>query len=250
MAETTYTPGRFVWRELMTTDVAKAKGFYGGLFGWEFDDVQMADTTYVVVKAGGKELGGVMPTNCEDVPSHWLSYVSVEDVDAAANLAKENGGTVPVGPLEIPNVGRFAIIADPDGAHVSVFRANAGDPTPEFPPAPGTFCWETLSTKDVARAKGFYGSVVGWTLASSPSGNADMSVFKAGDNVVADVEIAKSAPPHWTTYVVVPRLDDANAHAIELGATVLVPRVEVPNIGRISIIQDPTGAVLGLFEPG
>ncbi|MEZ4248906.1 MAG: VOC family protein [Polyangiales bacterium] len=245
---TTWNLGHFVWRELMTKDVDKAKGFYGELMGWSFEDTPMEGFTYTLVKLGEKMVAGMMPMQGDEHPPHWMSYVSVADVDGAAAAAQKAGGQVPVGPMDIPNVGRFAVIGDPAGAYFSLLRATDGD-MPVDRPGVGEFCWETLSTTDVDGAFDFYATVCGWQPTEGPGG---MKVFSAGEMPVADPQPAQpGVPPHWLTYVVVPGGADAGRErAVKLGATVVVPRIEVPGVGTIALVADPTGAVLGLFEPG
>jgi predicted enzyme related to lactoylglutathione lyase len=113
--------GAFSWSELLTTDIAAAKKFYSGLFGWEMEDMPMEGMEYTVVKAGGKEVGGMMPMPPEggDHPPVWGNYVTVDDVDAVARTAEELGGKVHVPPQDIPGVGRFCVIEDPQGAYIS-----------------------------------------------------------------------------------------------------------------------------------
>jgi len=113
------TSGAFSWCELMTTDPAAAKKFYGQLFGWELEDMSMPGMTYTVVKTAGKGIGGItaMPPNVpQGTPPNWGAYVTVPDIDATAKKAAELGGMVLVPPMQIPNVGRFAVLRDPQGA--------------------------------------------------------------------------------------------------------------------------------------
>lgn len=250
MANVQYTPGRMVWRELATKDVAKAKRFYGELFGWTFEDRSMGPAgMYTIVNANGAGRGGLMAMHGEmaQMPSHWMVYVSVKDVDAAAKAAKDAGGTVGYGPQDIPEVGRFATILDPDGAAITAFKSGMGDPAVAMP-GKGEFCWETLSTKDIEGAKRFYGKVFGWKAGDF----GGMPVFGVGDgmeNQVADVQLAQGpVPPHWLTFVVVPKVDDAAAHASKLGGQVMMPGMDIPNVGRIAVITDDQGAAIGLFQ--
>ncbi|MBX3272752.1 MAG: VOC family protein [Sandaracinaceae bacterium] len=248
MTEPTYTPGMFVWRELNVPDLDKAKGFYGELFNWAFEDVPMGDFDYPMIKAGDQAIGGMMKMEGAEHPPHWMSYVSVEDVDASAKAAAARGGKVAVGPMDIPNVGRFAVVGDPDGAWVTVFRAAQGDPAPGQMPGLGTFCWETLSANDLARAEAFYAEVVGWSVGPGPGG-PDNHVFKVGEVAVADVQKAQNMPPSWATYVVVANLADAHAKLTKLGGKTFLERYDVPGVGGIGFFADPQGAMLGLFEP-
>ena len=112
--------GVFSWCELMTTNPNAAKEFYTKLFGWTTEDMNMVpEMTYTVVKAGGKEIGGIMPmSQGQGMPPHWGNYVTVDDVDATARTAQQLGGKVLMGPQDIPNVGRFCWIQDPQGAMI------------------------------------------------------------------------------------------------------------------------------------
>ena len=113
--------GAFSWCELMTSDPKAAKEFYTKLFGWTTEDMNMLPgMTYTVVKAGGKEVGGIMakPQQAQAMPTAWGNYVTVDDVDAIARAAKQLGGKVCVEPQDIPNVGRFCWIQDPQGAMI------------------------------------------------------------------------------------------------------------------------------------
>ncbi len=113
--------GAFSWCELMTTDVAAAKTFYTKLFGWDTEDMAMPGMTYTVVKAGGKGIGGIMtiPKEAKGMPPAWATYVTVDDVDKTAKAAEKLGAKVLMPPTDIPNVGRFCVIKDPQGAVIN-----------------------------------------------------------------------------------------------------------------------------------
>lgn len=247
MGNPSWTPGHFVWRELMTADVDAAKAFYGELFGWSFEDADMGDVdmTYTLIRHGGTEIGGMMVTQGEPPPC-WASYVSVPNVDEAAAAATSAGGSVAVAPTDVPGVGRFAVLGDAAGAYFSVCRWTGGDPEPSTP-TEGTFCWETLSTPDVDGAFAFYAKVCGWGATPGPGG---AKVFAMGETAVADPQpLHGEAPPHWMTYVIVPGgVAAGRDRAAKHGAQVLVPEIDVPEVGKFAIIADPEGAVIGLFE--
>ena len=116
--------GAFCWNELATTDLATAKRFYTELLGWTFKESQAAGMAYNEIVVGGREMGGMYQTTAEfgNAPSHWITYVAVDDVDARAKQAEELGGKVSVPPTDIPNVGRFCIINDPTGATLSLIK--------------------------------------------------------------------------------------------------------------------------------
>ncbi|MGH3054779.1 MAG: VOC family protein, partial [Gaiellaceae bacterium] len=113
-------PGKFVWFELVSSDAKKAQSFYGEVLGWKVQSFPMGDRTYEMILAGDTMIGGyAVPTPGQ--PSHWISYISVEDVDAAAKAAAANGGKLVESPHDIPGVGRPARIADPLGAEICPF---------------------------------------------------------------------------------------------------------------------------------
>lgn len=116
------THGAFSWNELMTTDPAAAKKFYSKLFGWETEEMTMENMTYTVVKTGGEGVGGIMaiPSEATGAPPHWGAYVTVDDVDSAVRTAEKLGGKTMLAPRDIPGVGRFAVIQDPQGAVISM----------------------------------------------------------------------------------------------------------------------------------
>lgn len=124
MDDPRYTPGKFSWNELLTTDPEGAKTFYGQLFGWTSQDWPMSDFNYSIVKAGETEVGGIMPipSHAKGMPPTWGAYVTVEDVDATAQLAEKLGGKILVPPTDIPTVGRFTVIQDPQGAVISAIK--------------------------------------------------------------------------------------------------------------------------------
>ena len=115
------TPGAFSWNELMTTDPAAAAEFYGQLFGWSFDTMDVGTGPYRVIKAAGTAMGGMMamPPDAQGMPPVWGSYVTVSDADATGERCKALGGKVLVGPMDIPTVGRFVVLQDPQGAVIT-----------------------------------------------------------------------------------------------------------------------------------
>ena len=113
--------GHFHWNELMTRDVEAAKKFYADTIGWTFDGMEMPDGTYWIAKDGETPLGGIFEMNGPDfegVSAHWLAYLTVDDVDARVAKATAAGATVMREPFDVPNVGRIAILQQPDGAHI------------------------------------------------------------------------------------------------------------------------------------
>jgi len=236
----------------MAQDSAGAEKFYGELLGWTFKHMDMGPSgTYRLIIANGREQGGIFQMRTGDnIPSHWCGYVSVPDVDGAAKVAESKGGKLVFGPADIPDVGRFAYLLDPEGAAFVVWRDKRGDQDPRQTPGVGDFCWDTLTTSSGEGALEFYGTVVGWKRGKF--GDAPGLFFAPGEgqDVIADVEAPPpGAPSAWTTHVVVTNLDHARSKAETLGAKILARQIDVPTVGKMSIIADPWGAVISLFEP-
>jgi len=239
--------GAFVWRELSTGDVDGARRFYGELFGWSFKPEDMGPAgIYWLAERGGRQLCGMVQKPAA-TPAAWLSYVLVDDVDAAAARCLAAGGTVVRAAQDIPDIGRFAVIADPWGASLAPFRSRGGEAAETPRPSAGSFCWETLVAPDPKAALGFYSQVIGFGTAPAPSGEG--TLFTAGEDMVADVQTARpEAPARWTSYVQVEQAEAWRDRAVRLGGKVVVPRVEVPKVGTVAFVTDPGGAGLGLFQ--
>lgn len=243
------TPGRFIWRELSTTDIDGAVRFYSEVFGWRIEPNAMGTFVYWVLHAGDRQVGGLYeaPKGSPQVP-FWHSYVSVDDVDAAAHRAQEIGATALSEPHDLPNVGRMVLMRDPQGAMFSLFRDFKADPKPRQPQV-GEFCWEQLNTGDPAAARAFYAQVTGWSLVSFPGSGMEVFTADGGKTQIASMMRAPpGAPAHWLTYVVVDTLDAAKARVTRGGGKVLVDRIELPAVGAISVVNDPQGAMIALFE--
>lgn len=244
--------GQFVWRDCMTTDPEQAEKFYTSLFGWQVNEVDMGSMgKYRLITAGGCGIGGfVKLEESAGVPSHWIPYACVDDVDAACARAAANGGQTCVPPTDIPEVGRFAVVTDPSGAVFSPF-AYGGEEQPQGPPEAGRFCWEELLTDDVDRAKAFYGEVIGWRVKEWPMGDQVYTLFAAGETDVGGamkMPPEAEARPHWLSYVMVDDVDASASRAEELGATVPCAPSDIPQVGRFAVLQDPAGAAFAVYK--
>jgi predicted enzyme related to lactoylglutathione lyase len=122
------TAGAFSWTELMTPDPQAAQAFYGPLFGWKFDTMDMGTGPYHVAKVGETAIGGIMktPPDAQGMPPMWGAYVTVADADATAAKCRELGGKVLAGPMDVPTVGRFVVMADPQGASIMAMQYRSG----------------------------------------------------------------------------------------------------------------------------
>jgi len=244
-------PGKFAWYELVTKDAKKAQPFYGEALGWRVEGFPMGNYTYDMIYAGETMIGGYAQPR-GDQPSHWIAYVSVDDVDAAAKRAAESGGKVIEPPSDIPNVGRRARIADPQGAEICLFRSSNGDP-PDVERTPaGQFFWNELHTTDPEKAIAFYEKVVGFQLSDtmeSPAGKYYvLSSAGVGRGGVTS-HLPKGTQPHWLPYVVSDDVDATVARAKRAGGTVLMGPEDILDVGRAAVLRDPTGAPFSVMKP-
>lgn len=245
--------GQFVWHENQAADVEAAKTFYAKLLGWEYEVFKPGEIDYVMISSGGATHGGFWPPPPEGAPSSWIGHVAVEDADAAAQKAKDLGGTILHGPMDIPEVGRFATIQDPHGGVVSAF-AFGGSPSDAGSMGEGVFVWDELSSPDVEASKRFYTGVFGWTANDMDmGGGVTYTMFHQGETQVAGLmkqgpEMA-GGPAEWHPYIAADDVDAKAAKAVELGATQLMPGTDIPEVGRFSLQLDPNGAMFGLFTP-
>jgi predicted enzyme related to lactoylglutathione lyase len=244
--------GRFIWHDLMTTNREVAAEFYRALFGWKLDEMKMGPFRLSLITVGDRRVGSVMQEN--NLPhSHWVSHVAVDDVDAICRRVAEIGGRVCIGAGEVPQLGRFAMIEDPQGAVLWALKrpANRLPPpdTPDTHPAPGSFVWDELLTSDPESAADFYRALLNWNIEKIDMGPQPYWLVKQGARDFAGImQQSGSDRPAWTAYVSVTDIDASTARAKELGATILLEPRDIPNVGRFSVIADPTGAALALYR--
>jgi predicted enzyme related to lactoylglutathione lyase len=246
--------GRFVWYELMVNDAKAAIAFYTEVIGWKTQPFAEGGGDYTMWVGSQGPLGGVMGLG--DAPGAmpcWMSHVQVEDVDAAAAQAKKLGGAIHKAPEDIPTVGRFAVIADPQGAMISLFKPNS-DMTPHDQSKEGEFCWRELLTSDSNAAFAFYSKLFGWKVIQEmdmgPMGT--YRIYGLGDERLGGmmtVPKGQGTPPMWLYYIEVSNLDAAIARAQKRGAKIMNGPMEVPTGARIVQLQDPQGVAIALHEP-
>ena len=247
--------GKIVWHDLMTTDTRAAISFYGKLMGWgtmPFDK----DPSYLMWTNHGEPLGGVVPLPEESrrmgTPPSWLMYVGVPSVETTVQQARTMGARVLVGPGDIPDGGRYAIVADPQGAVFAVYSGTQPTPDAEVEPKPGEFSWHELVTNDWQAAWRFYEPLFGWVKADAmdmgPAGIYQMFSRK-GRLLGGMYNRPPDVPaPNWLCYASVNSADDAAAKTLKLGAKVVQGPMEVPGGDRIAVILDPQGASFALHS--
>ena len=245
-------PGKFVWFEHHSPDPAKALAFYGPLLGWKSQAMPMGDHTYNIIMNGDTGIGG-MTTAQQGAPSAWMSYLSVVDVDASHKKALANGAKSLMAPMDFGSVGRAAVISDPTGATLSLWR-DAQPDRPDVEPTPlGDWFWNEHWSNDDKRALSFYKKTFGYSHDSMDMGPQGMYYMLKSKDGKARAGLMKSnmkgAPTMWLPYIRVADCDASVAKAKKLGAmAVAVPPTDVPNIGRFSVIIDSQGAAVALMK--
>jgi hypothetical protein len=247
--------GKIIWMQLVTPDLGAAKTFYAGLFGWTFRDMSSGETAYAEALLDGRPVAGLFqkPIKAGDhrQPA-WLTFISTSDVDAATKTALQHGGKLLFGPHDIPNLGRDAVLADPQGAVFAVLASSSGDP-PDVLGDPGEWIWRSLITTDPDTDAAFYQTLFDYDVFDLPPDDGAQHYLLASGNYAR--ASADSLPadgvhrhPHWLSFV---RVNDAAATAekvVALGGRVLVqPRIDRHG-GKVAVVADPLGAPFGLLE--
>ena len=250
--------GKFVWYELMTNDTKAAEAFYRNVIGWNAKDSGMPGMSYTIWSAGEAPVGGLMevPKEARDAGARpgWMGYVEVDNVNASAAKAKQDGGVIHRAADDIPGVGRFAVIADPGGATLCLFKGTSEPqmPTPA-PGTPGTVGWRELYAADLGAAFAFYAKLLGWTKADAmdmgPMGIYQM--FATGGETVGGMMTKPPAVPApcWLYYFNVDAIDAAASRVQAGGGAILNGPMEVPGGHWIVQCRDPQSAAFCLVAP-
>lgn len=255
---TKFEHGDFSWVDLGTTDAEAAKRFYGGLFGWTFQDMPAGpDMTYTFAKIGENVVGGLYKMGAEmtgmGIPTHWMSYINVDDVDARTNKVAGNGGKVMKGPFDVMDQGRMSVVQDPSGGTIAFWQAKKQTHT-MVKRDPGSMCWNELLTTNVDAAGKFYASTIGWKTEGMDMGPMGVYTLFSRDGS-KETQVGgmmahpmKGAPSAWLAYFATTDVDGSVKKVNELGGKVITPAMDIPNVGRFAIVQDPQGGVFALFK--
>ncbi len=256
-----YEPGTPSWVDLSTPDVDASVSFYESLFGWSIPEGPNTEQTggYRQATRDGRPVAGVFPLMQEGQPPAWSSYVAVADAEATTASVTEAGGTALAGPMDVLDLGRMAVFADPGGAVFGIWQAGT------FSGAgvvnePVSLCWNELNTRDPDGAKEFYGAVFGWTAEETelPDGGTYNEWHRDGGDAgvggMLDVRgrLPDEIPAHWLVYFAVADCDATLEKVKELGGELSFGPMDLP-VGRFAALSDPHGAhfaVIALSESG
>jgi predicted enzyme related to lactoylglutathione lyase len=250
--------GRFVWYELLTSDPDAAVPFYTKLIGWDTSKWEGMEQPYTMWMNGETPVGGVMQLPEDAVkagaPPHWLAYVSAPNMDDITKQVSSLGGVVHH-VMEIPTVGKIAILADPQGAVFAGYTPAGDMPGGEGPPEPGQFSWHELLADDHEAAFEFYSAVFGWERTDAFD-MGEMGMYQMyglpGTGIPLGGMLNKPkevpAPPHWLLYTMVDNVDARAEQVKEMGGQVLNGPMEVPGGDRVVQCMDVQGAVFALHS--
>jgi predicted enzyme related to lactoylglutathione lyase len=248
-------PGAPAWVDLGTrAGTTTAARFYCSLFGWSVvaRHRPLEDPVgYWIFQQGGKDVGGLAPAT----DATWTVYMGVTDVDAMAQAVTDNGGAVLVGPMTVVDTGRMAVCADPLGASFVLWQPDQ-DSEVDVVNETGSFTTYQLACRDVDAAKRFYGSIFGWEAKTTPL--ADGSTYTEFFHPGAERSIAgmvgvnerwdEDVPPRWMIHFAVTDTDRTAARAADLGGMVSVAPYDLPNVGRIAVLNDPESAAFSVLQ--
>jgi predicted enzyme related to lactoylglutathione lyase len=252
---TSYAHGTPCWTDVTSTDLPRAIEFYRALFGWDAEVAAEPEAGgYTMFKLDGKNVAAGSPPIGEPAASYWTTYLASDDVDDTAEKIRAAGGTVLMDPFDVFDAGRMTIARDPTGATFGVWQANRHIGA-QLANDPGTMNWNECQTTDAEAAAAFYEAAFGVEVKPYPmaEGRPPYNVIEVGGRGVAGIfeinEHMGDVPPNWSTVFAVANTDETVAKAKELGGTALVEGMDLPDIGRMAVLQDPTGAVFQVLQP-
>ncbi|MEX0172071.1 VOC family protein [Streptomyces sp. LMG1-1-1.1] len=253
-----YKPGTPCWIDLMAPDQQAAIDFYCDLFGWQGEVGPEETGGYAVCTLKGRPVAGIMKAMNPDgtvpdlmPPTMWTTYLSTDDIESTVKSVTEAHGTVMMGPADVMDLGRMAVIADPAGAVVGLWQAGtfggAGIVNEH-----GALIWNELVTGDLPAASAFYSAILPVSTARSemPGGEGYVEFKVAGRAVGGMMDLAAmppGVPPHWQPYFHVDSVDDIQAAAVRAGASVLAPAFDMA-AGRMAVLADPQGGAFSLIK--
>jgi uncharacterized protein len=252
----TDSDGRFVWYELMTTDLKAATAFYAKVVGWGMRDASTPGMSYTLLTLGEASVGGLMqlPEDARRMGAEprWLGYIAVNDVDAAARQISQFGGAVHIPPADIPDIGRFSVAADPQTATFAVIKwLDPGQVQTDDLDKPGRVGWHELLAANGEKAFPFYTELFGWQKAEAEiEPESTYRPFSIGTQTIGGIftKPAMVPMPFWLYYFNIGDIGAALEHVKALGGKILEGSVDVPGGSRVARCQDPQGAMFALIE--
>jgi predicted enzyme related to lactoylglutathione lyase len=255
---TSHAAGSPCWVDLMSPDIDASKSFYEAVFGWTGDDEHdpEGNRVYVTFRLDGKVVAGLggQPPGMETMPAIWNTYVCVDDPAATVAAATDAGGSVMMPPMQVMDAGHMAILADPTGATISLWKPG-GHFGSELCNEPDTWSWSELMTRDVDTALTFYSAVFGWTYAPHDMGDFVYQVIEGGENdgwggiMPMPSEVPDMVPNHWAVYFSVADTSATSAKVTAGGGQAVQEPMDIPGVGRMATFHDPHGGSFATLQP-
>ncbi|MDQ6679129.1 MAG: VOC family protein [Acidobacteriota bacterium] len=252
-------PSTFVWYEFHTSDAAAAETYYRSVLGWGARDAGMPNGRYTLVTVGETPIGGLLQKPADSFAAGakpgWIGYIGVDDVDKFSKRVQQAGGFVHRGVEDVPGVGRFAVVADPQGAVFVLFQPPDGSQQPERPIAgtPGSAAWHDLAAIDWQSAFAFYADMFGWSKSEAidMGPNGVYQIFAAGSEPIGGMmtRMDPAQSPGWLFYFNVDEIHAAIERVKRNGGTVVHGPSVVPGGQQIAHCLDPQGAIFGIVGP-
>ena len=252
--EERFAPGAPCWADVMVDDLDRARDFYGALFGWTFEELVPEVGGYVMVRKDGHVVAGAMAKNPDDPGqvNAWTVYLATDDVDETAARATAAGGVFFLEPMDVLEVGRIAVGADPAGAAYGLWQSKEHTGT-DLVDEPGALCWAESMSRDYEVSTRFYADVFGYRLEEIGEGGVQYSLARLeGEEPVAGIGAIPAQAPadvrsHWMVYFAVADCDAAADRVTSLGGSVVQPPFDTPH-GRLSVVTGAQGETFSVMQ--
>jgi predicted enzyme related to lactoylglutathione lyase len=243
-------PGKFIWFDLIATDATEAQRFYRAIFGWDFTQVESRRGSYALIMQDGQPLGGIFQPSAARPASLWLAAISVSDIEHAKAFATANGAEIVLPVRELPDLGKRLLIRDPQGALVALIETTRGDPA-DGAISPGEFFWMDLFTTGRRAAADFYRDLAGYEVDEHQfSGLTRLVLASQGYARAGIAPLPEEVDrPGWLPYILVDDVRATAERARQAGGQLLVEPAAGLLDGRLAVIADPSGGVIGIIEP-
>jgi hypothetical protein len=248
-------PGKMVWADLVTPDLAAAEKFYGALFGWTYQSAHAGNSDYAIAMLDGRPIAGLLQKAVSSSGRHqpaWLTFLAAGDIDGTKRSAVAHGAKLLADDRDYPMRGQQCVLSDPEGAVFALLASSSGDP-PDYLPAIGEWIWSSLHAKDAGTEAAFYQLLFNYDVFEAPSDDGRAHLILSSDNYarVSANDLAQGSArrhPHWLNFVRVGNAAETAAKVRALGGRVLVEPRQDRHGGMLAVVADPAGAPFGLME--
>lgn len=252
-----YQSGHFCWVELCAQNAQQAKAFYTQLFNWQPNDMPLPQGGfYTMLQSQGVDIGALYQMDDtrlkQGVPSHWLSYIATDNIEATVEKAKLLGAEIIMGPMAVGDAGTMALLFEPNGAMFALWQANQHSGSGIKDEA-NTPCWNELASKNAEQSTRFYCQLLGWESRTEAMGDMMYTLFiQDGKQVAGMLEMTEDwgeMPAHWMVYFQVDDIQGLLERVTQLGGSVCVPASQIDGVGTFSVITDPDGGFFSVLQP-